>query len=32
MDCKYIKKFKKWEPFRLSKQRKLITFKELKNI
>ena len=31
MDCKYIKKFKKWEPFRLSKQRKLITFKELNN-
>ena len=32
MDCKYYPKFKKWEPFRISKQRKLISLGELKNI
>lgn len=32
MDCKYVRKFKKWEPIRISKQRKLISFRELKNI
>jgi hypothetical protein len=32
MDCKYIKKFKKWEPFRISKRKELVTFQDLKNI
>ena len=32
MDCKYIKKFKKWEPFRISKRTQLVTIQELKNI
>ena len=32
MDCKYNSKFKKWEPFRISKRTKIVSLEELKNI
>ena len=32
MDCKYNPKFKKWEPIKISKEKKMVSFRELKNI
>lgn len=32
MDCKYVQKFKKWEPIRVSRNNKIVTLSELKNI
>ena len=32
MECRYVSKFKKWEPIRLAKERKMISFSKLKNI